>query len=67
MIILDEPTSALDFKSIENLKSILKEIKKDKIIIIVTHNKDILDISDEIIDLNLVRSLNYEVKISNII
>ncbi|WP_077369140.1 ABC transporter transmembrane domain-containing protein [Anaerosalibacter sp. Marseille-P3206] len=67
MIILDEPTSALDFKSIENLKSILKEIKKGKIIIIVTHNKDILDISDEIIDLNLVHSLNYEVKISNTI
>ena len=58
MIILDEPTSALDFNSIEKLKFILKEIKKDKIIIIVTHNKDILDTADEIIDLNLVHSLN---------
>ena len=67
MIILDEPTSALDFNSIEKLKAILREIKKDKIIIIVTHNRDILDIADEIIDLNFVHSLNYEVKISNTI
>ena len=65
MIILDEPTSALDFNSIEKLKTILREIKKDKIIIIVTHNKDILNVSDEIIDLNFVHNLNYEVKISN--
>lgn len=60
MIILDEPTSALDVNSIEKLEFILKEIKKDKIIIIVTHNRDILDILDEIIDLNVVNSLNCE-------
>ena len=35
---LDEPTSALDVNTIYNLLSILNEIKRDKIIIIITHD-----------------------------
>ncbi|MBU5437455.1 ABC transporter ATP-binding protein/permease [Tissierella sp. MSJ-40] len=50
VIILDEPTSALDTNSIDNLINILQKIKKDKIIIIITHNQNILNIADEIID-----------------
>ena len=59
LIILDEPTSALDVDSIEKLKYILNRIKNKKIILIISHNKNILDISDKIVDLN--------VKVSNVI
>lgn len=52
LMILDEPTSALDFESIHNLKLVLEEIKKDKIIIIITHNNSLLDIADNVIDFN---------------
>ena len=38
VVIMDEPTSALDKNSIEILMQIIKEIKHNKIIIIVTHN-----------------------------
>jgi len=53
LIILDEPTSALNIDSIEKLKYILNRIKNKKIILIISHNKNILDISDEIVDLNV--------------
>ncbi|WP_138206454.1 ABC transporter ATP-binding protein [Haloimpatiens lingqiaonensis] len=52
VIILDEPSSALDKESINYLKRYLKDIKKDKIIIMVTHDKNMLDIADEVINLD---------------
>lgn len=51
MMILDEPISALDSRSIVKLKEILSEEKKDKIILLITHNEEIEDIVDEIITL----------------
>ncbi|GAA0790351.1 ABC transporter transmembrane domain-containing protein [Hathewaya limosa] len=51
VLILDEPISALDQESIIVLKSILNDIKKDCIIIIITHNDMILDIVDKVIKL----------------
>lgn len=53
VIVLDEPTSALDSNSIKNLKDYLLSIKKDKIIIIVTHDNHFVDISDKIITLSI--------------
>lgn len=52
LIILDEPTSALDVKSIEVLKRELVNMKENKIIIVITHNESLLDLSDFVIDLN---------------
>ena len=52
VIILDEPTSALDEESIRCLQAYLNEIKKDKIIILISHNSDFISISDEIVDLD---------------
>lgn len=52
LIILDEPTSALDEKSKEKFISYLSKIKKNKIIILVTHDKEFLEISDEVIQLS---------------
>lgn len=50
IILLDEPTSALDQESIEKLKCILEEIKKDRIIIAITHNNDLLTVADKVIN-----------------
>lgn len=46
VIILDEPTSALDKKTILSLKNYLTLIKKNKIILIITHDNTLYDISD---------------------
>lgn len=50
---MDEPTSSLDQLSKEFLYHKLHELKKNKIIIIVSHEKDLLPYADEIIQLNL--------------
>lgn len=52
VIILDEPTSALDIISSACLKNYLGKLKENKIILIITHNKEFLSISDGIIDLD---------------
>lgn len=49
VLLLDEPTSALDSISSDRLMNYLKTIKKNKIIIIVTHDKRFLDVADDII------------------
>ncbi|WP_283591942.1 hypothetical protein [Clostridium butanoliproducens] len=49
---MDEPTSALDLKSKEILKEVLLNIKKDKIIILITHDEEFKTISDYIVNLN---------------
>ncbi len=54
VIILDEPTSALDKKSITILKEILNELKSNKIIILITHDEDLLNVSDEIVKLEKI-------------
>ncbi|KGM95771.1 hypothetical protein Z968_08265, partial [Clostridium novyi A str. 4552] len=51
ILILDEPTSALDKHSVNQLKDILQDIKTNKIIIIITHDNDLLDIADSVIEL----------------
>ena len=51
VIILDEPDSALDKKSIQTLKKNINLLKKNKIIIIISHNDELLDISDKIINI----------------
>lgn len=51
LMILDEPTSALDKKTTNDFLNILNEYKKDKIIIIISHDLNIEKYADEIIDL----------------
>ena len=52
VIILDEPTSALDSFSIKRLSEVLNKIKNEKIIFLISHNKDIISIADSSILLN---------------
>jgi len=52
IVIFDEPTSSLDGLSEKEIISTLKILKKDKILIIISHDKSILKICDEILFLN---------------
>lgn len=58
VLILDESVNALDEKTRhEVVKNIIIEYK-DKILIFVTHDKDILSFVDEIIDLDILKESN---------
>ena len=41
IILADEPTGALDSKTSKSIMNLIKEISKDKLVIMVTHNEDI--------------------------
>ncbi len=49
VLILDEPSSSLDVENTHMLIKLLNDLKKNKIIILVTHDKQFYEISDEII------------------
>ncbi|WP_243281551.1 ATP-binding cassette domain-containing protein [Clostridium sp. D53t1_180928_C8] len=51
IILADEPTGALDNESTENIMNILKDISKNKTVIVITHDDDVLDYADEVIKL----------------
>ena len=51
VVILDEPTSALDAASKAAFREYLDEVKKDKIIVIVTHDKDFVNGGDVVINM----------------
>ena len=53
IILADEPTGALDSKTSLEVMDILKELSKDRLVILVTHNKELAErYSDKIIHLN---------------
>lgn len=47
ILILDEVTSSLDIKTMKKTIEILKTLKHDHTIIIITHKKEMLNIADE--------------------
>lgn len=53
IIFADEPTGALDIKNSRIVMNLLKEISKDRLVILVSHNEKLVkEYSDEIIHLN---------------
>jgi len=50
VMILDEPTSALDEKTIKHFMAHIEKIKKDKIIIIITHTEKVVNVCDYVIN-----------------
>ena len=48
-LLFDEPTSALDQRSRKELYTLLRQIKKDKIIIIVSHDDEITQVVNHVI------------------
>ena len=51
IILADEPTGALDKKNSQIVLNILKEISKDKIVIVVTHSKKVSENADNVIEI----------------
>lgn len=49
ILLFDEVTSSLDIKTTNKIISILKELKDSHTVIIITHKKEVMKISDEII------------------
>lgn len=51
ILILDEPTSSLDSKSRDHIVNIIKDLKKNKTVIIITHDESIVSIGDKVVRL----------------
>ncbi len=49
VILADEPTGALDRKTSTEIMELLKEISKEKLVIVITHDRHICNYADEII------------------
>ncbi len=49
VIVLDEPFAHLDEEGVERLLYILEELRKDKIIILVTHNPELVRYTDRVV------------------
>ena len=47
LIVFDEPTSSLDAENSKIVFDFLNKIKKDKIIIVVTHDESLANVCDE--------------------
>ncbi|WP_250675278.1 ABC transporter ATP-binding protein/permease (plasmid) [Paraclostridium ghonii] len=62
IILADEPTGALDSESSKVIMEILKEISKDKTILIITHDEEVVTYADEVIE---VDDYNITVQIVN--
>lgn len=54
LLILDEPTSAMDMESARHFIQYLRELKENKIIIVVTHDDNVCKMCDEMINLELL-------------
>ena len=52
ILIFDETTSALDIDNENRIIDFIKKNKENKIIIIVSHNKNMISICDEIFEIN---------------
>ena len=52
IILLDEVTSSLDPNTTKKIMSLLKDLKSDHTIIAITHNKELMKISDTLVVIN---------------
>jgi len=51
VILADEPTGALDTETSIQVMELLKEVAKDRLVIMVTHNDAIKDMADRVVKL----------------
>ena len=61
ILILDEPFSALDYEAEKYLMKTIDKLKFGRIVIIITHNKDLIKKFDKILKINLAQK-NIETK-----
>lgn len=70
IILADEPTGALDSEASKSIMEILKEISKERTVVIITHDEEVATYADEVIeledyDINLVSKVNEEITLTN--
>lgn len=63
ILILDEPTSALDSNSKKEIRSLLEDLAREHLVILITHDREIVREDDRIIWLH--RSMNNGEKMEN--
>lgn len=51
IILADEPTGALDGESTKSIMEILKKISKTRTVVIITHDEEVAEYADEVIEL----------------
>lgn len=66
VILLDEPTSSLDKKSILELFNLLVELKKDRIVIVITHDTKYNCFADEVVLINGTKANKVETQNLNL-
>ena len=58
ILIFDEATSSLDQQSEQQILNLIVKLKKDHIVIIISHNEKIKKICDEFVDLDNINKQN---------
>lgn len=56
VIVFDEPLAGLDSNSRKNTIKLIDEFCEGKTVIVITHDKEILEIMDKVVDLNKIQS-----------
>jgi len=62
VLILDEPDSFTDASTKSILKNWISEMKHDKVIIVITHDKELLNICDMVYSIELFESKHYIIR-----
>lgn len=52
VLVLDEPSSALDKSGVSGFKTLLQKLKTDRIIIMISHDSELIEIADEIVSIS---------------
>lgn len=50
IVLLDEPTSALDRVNEDNIRSLLRDTAKDRLVVVVSHRQELIDGCDQVIE-----------------
>ena len=61
LLILDEPTSSLDTETEKHLINDIQKLKKDRTIVIISHNKSITDICQKVITVKDSKIVEYSI------
>lgn len=52
IVIFDEPTSSLDLENTKKVLNIINVIKKNKTVLVVSHDENIMECADQVINMN---------------
>ncbi len=59
ILLADEPTGSLDPKNSEEILSLLKEVASDKTLLLVSHEQEVLNQFESVLDLSEINQITY--------